>query len=127
MKQSSKLPEVPRNKLVFFSQWQNWSLLPESSEKRISPCMATAKGAKNIHTLSKCSTVLIMSSGKKLSAKVAQQGRDQKTQHRMWLEGTNKVLEVTYPTGTREIHIKLRFFLCSPSPPCHIRPEAADA
>lgn len=41
------------------------------------------KGQK-IFVLSKYSTVLITSSGKRLSAKAAQQGRDQKTQHRIW-------------------------------------------
>lgn len=67
-----------------------------------------------------------MSSGKRFSAKVAEQRREQNTQQSNWLEGTSKVFEVTYPSGATENNITLWFFLCPPSPR-HIRPDAADA
>jgi len=82
--------------------------------------------AKNIHSLSKYSTVVLMPSETRFSAKVAHQGRDQKAQHSNWLKGASKVFEITRPTGARDIHSKLILSLLAFS--ClSVCPAAADA
>lgn len=81
--------------------------------EKILPRLATKKGVKHIHTLSipQFCWCPIMSSGKRFSARIAQERREQETQHNTWLEGISKGFEVTYPTGATEIHIKLWFSL----------------
>lgn len=96
MKQSSKLSGVPSNKLV----WQGWSLLPKNHLRKNSPVYGHSERGKkysyslNIPQFCWCP---ITSSEKRFSAKIAQQGREQKTQHSNWLEGTIRSLRLHVP------------------------------